>query len=107
MNKLVLKVSAFLALMFFVLTSTFVVAQNDVTMEAGNQQEHIKLLAARKTNPTTIEMEFSNHQKMLIDFYGNTIFRMFQDNSGTGLRPPLAEPPAEILVKNPGNRFRN
>ncbi len=101
MNKLVLKVSAFLALMFFVLTSTFVVAQNDVTMEAGNQQEHIKLLAARKTNPTTIEMEFSNHQKMLIDFYGNTIFRMFQDNSGTGLRPPLAEPPAEILVKNP------
>ncbi len=101
MKKLVLKGSAFLAFMFFVLTSTFVVAQNDVKMKAGNQQEQIKLVAARKTNPTTIEIEFSNHQKMLIDFYGNNIFRMFQDNSGEGLRAPLAEPAAEILVKTP------
>ena len=101
MKKLVLKGSAFLAFIFFVLTSTFVVAQNDVKMKAGNQQEQIKLVAARKTNPTTIEIEFSNHQKMLIDFYGNNIFRMFQDNSGKGLRAPLAEPAAEILVKTP------
>ena len=101
MKKLVLKGSVFLAFMFFVLTSTFVVAQNDVKMKAGNQQEQIKLVAARKTNPTTIEIEFSNHQKMLIDFYGNNIFRMFQDNSGEGLRAPLAEPAAEILVKTP------
>ena len=101
MKKLVLKGSVFLAFMFFVLTSTFVVAQNDVKMKAGNQQEQIKLVAARKTNPTTIEIEFSNHQKMLIDFYGNNIFRMFQDNSGKGLRVPLAEPAAEILVKTP------
>ena len=101
MKKLVLKGSALLAFMFFVLTSTFVVAQNDVKMEADTQQEQIKLLAARKTNPTTIEIELSNHQKMLIDFYGNNILRMFQDNSGKGLRAPLAEPPTEILVKNP------
>jgi alpha-glucosidase (family GH31 glycosyl hydrolase) len=101
MKKLVLKGSAFLAFMFFVLTSTFVVAQNDIKMEAGTPQEQIKLLAAKKINPTTIEIEFSNHQKMVIDFYGNNIFRMFQDNSGKGLRAPLAEPAAEILVKNP------
>ncbi|MCK3684519.1 hypothetical protein [Maribellus sp. YY47] len=38
---------------------------------------------------------------MLIDFYGNNIFRMLQDNSGKEMRVPQAEPPAEILVKNP------
>ena len=101
MSNLVLKSSALLAFMLFVLTSTFVVAQNDVKMEAGTKQEHIKLIAARKANPTTVEIEFSNHQRMLIDFYGNNIFRIFQDNSGEGLRAPQAEPPAEILVKNP------
>jgi len=98
--KLVLKGSAFLAFMIFVLTSTIVVAQNDKKIEAGTQQKQIKLVVARKINPTTVEIEFSNHQKMLIDFYGNNIFRMFQDNSGKGLRAPEAEPSAEILVKN-------
>lgn len=101
MNNLVLKGSAYLMFMFFVLTSTFVAAQNDAKLEVSTQKEEIKMVAARKTNPTTIEIEFSNHQKMWIDFYGNNIFRMFQDNSGKGLRAPLAEPPAEILVKNP------
>ncbi|BAX78834.1 TIM-barrel domain-containing protein [Labilibaculum antarcticum] len=101
MKKLVLKGSAFLAFMFFILTPTFIVAQNDVKTETGTQQEQLKLVAARKTNPTTVEIEFSNYQKMLIDFYGNNVFRMFQDNSGKGLRAPLAEPAAEILVKEP------
>jgi len=101
MEKLVSKSLALLAFIFFVLTSTFVVAQNDVKTEAGNQQEKIKLIAAKKTNSTTIEIEFSNHQKMLIDFYGNNIFRMFQDNSGKGLIAPFSKPSAEILVKNP------
>ncbi|HKI90247.1 MAG TPA: TIM-barrel domain-containing protein [Draconibacterium sp.] len=101
MKNIVLKSSVILVFMFFVLTSTFVVAQNNLKMEARTNQEKIKLVAAQKTNPTTIEIEFSNHQKMLIDFYGNNIFRMFQDNSGKGMRAPQAEPPAKILVKNP------
>lgn len=104
MKKLVLKGSAFLVFMFFVLTSTFVVAQNDVKMEAGTQQEQVKLVTAKKINSTTIEIEFSNKHEMLIDFYGNNIFRMFQDNSGKGLRVPLAEPAAEILVTSPRKR---
>ncbi|TAJ12124.1 DUF5110 domain-containing protein [Marinilabiliaceae bacterium JC017] len=101
MKKIVLKGSAFLAFIFFVLTSTFVVAQNNGKMETGREQEQIKVVAAKKTNASTIEMEFSNHQKMLIDFYGDNIFRLFQDNSGKGLRDPHAEPAAEILVTNP------
>ena len=87
--------------MFYVLTTTFVVAQNNVKINAVANQEKVKLVAAQKINPTTIEIEFSNHQRMMIDFYGNNIFRMFQDNSGKGMRAPQAEPPAEILVKNP------
>jgi len=56
---------------------------------------------AVKLNPTTVEIKFTNQQKMLIDFYGNNIFRMFQDNSGKGLRDPQADPQAQILVNNP------
>ena len=56
---------------------------------------------AVKLNPTTVEIKFTNQQKMLIDFYGNNIFRMFQDDSGKGLRDPQADPQAQILVNNP------
>jgi alpha-glucosidase (family GH31 glycosyl hydrolase) len=101
MKKVVFKGSSFLALLFMVLTSTFVVAKNNGIMEADTQLTQIKLVVAQKINPTTIEIEFSNHHKMLVDFYGDNIFRMFQDNSGKGLRAPLAEPAAEILVNNP------
>lgn len=101
MNKIISKNRVILAFMFYVLTTTFVVAQNNVKINAVANQEKVKLVAAQKINPTTIEIEFSNHQRMMIDFYGNNIFRMFQDNSGKGMRAPQAEPPAEILVKNP------
>lgn len=38
---------------------------------------------------------------MALDFYGENIFRTFQDNSGGIMRAPEAKPEAEILVKNP------
>lgn len=34
------------------------------------------------------------------DFYGDNIVRLFQDNGGGIVRHPLADPPAEILVRN-------
>jgi alpha-glucosidase (family GH31 glycosyl hydrolase) len=101
MKKLVLKGSTLLLLMLLNLTSTLLVAQKEAKMEKETQQEKIKLVEIKKINPTTIEIGFSNHQKMFIDFYGDHVFRMFQDNSGKGLRAPQAEPTAEILVKNP------
>lgn len=55
---------------------------------------------AEKLNSTTIEIQFSDKHTMLIDFYGNNIFRMFQDNTGGKMRMPKADPPAEILVPN-------
>ncbi len=56
---------------------------------------------AKQINPTTVEVVFADDTKKTFDFYGNNIFRLFQDNEGGIIRNPQATPPAEILVKNP------
>lgn len=61
----------------------------------------IPLIGARKINPTTIEILFDNNQRMIMDFYGENIFRVFQDNLGGIVRDPKAKPEAKILVDNP------
>ena len=38
---------------------------------------------------------------MTLDFYGENIFRMFQDNQGGIVRDPQASPEAQILVDRP------
>jgi hypothetical protein len=43
----------------------------------------------------------SDNQRMTIDFYGENIFRIFQDNSGGIIRDPEAKPEAKILVDAP------
>jgi alpha-glucosidase (family GH31 glycosyl hydrolase) len=98
MNKPMLKYSIFLMLLFFVLVPNNSFGQNNTKEEPSSKET---IVAAKKTNSTTVEISFSNHNKMLIDFYGDNIFRMFQDNTGKGLRAPIAEPPAEILIKTP------
>ena len=40
---------------------------------------------------------------MTFDFYGENIFRVFQDNAGGIIRDPEAKPEAQILVNNPRN----
>ncbi|PTN07288.1 TIM-barrel domain-containing protein [Mangrovibacterium marinum] len=101
MKRVVLKSGAFLAFAWLFFSSSLAFAQDETTAKTGSGQEQIEVLTARKTNSTTVEIEFSNQQKMVIDFYGDNIFRMFQDPRGKGLRAPQAEPPAEILVQNP------
>ena len=56
---------------------------------------------AKLLNPTTVELTLANGQRMYIDFYGENIFRLFQDPAGGPIRNPQATPPADILVKNP------
>ena len=53
-----------------------------------------------KINPTTVEVAFGD-ERMTLDFYGDNIFRMFQDNTGGVIRDPEARPEARILVENP------
>ena len=59
------------------------------------------IVGAKKINPTTVEILFPNSQRMTLDFYGENIFRVFQDNSGSVIRDPQAKPAAQILVDNP------
>ena len=76
-------------------------AQNETKTTSLTSKSSVRIIDAKKINPTTVEIEFSNQQKMLLDFYGNNIFRLFQDNSGKGLRDPQAQPEAKILLDNP------
>lgn len=55
----------------------------------------------QKINPTTIEIKLSDNRIMTFDFYGDNIFRLFQDNNGGILRDPEAKPEAQILVDQP------
>ena len=65
------------------------------------------ILGAKKINPTTVEILLSNNQRIMLDFYGENIFRVFQDNSGGIIRDPQAKPEAQILVDNPRKSVRN
>ncbi len=73
-------------------------SQASVIKAESNQQN---ISGAKKINSTTVEVSFSDNQKMLLDFYGDNIFRLFQDNSGKDMRAPEAKPDAQILVDNP------
>ena len=67
----------------------------------GITQQETLIVDVVKINPTTVDILFSNHQRMTLDFYGENIFRVFQDNSGGMLRVPEAKPEAKILVDQP------
>ena len=53
-------------------------------------QPSAKIIRAKKINPTTIEVLMSDNQRMTFDFYGENIFRVFQDKSGGIIRDPQA-----------------
>ncbi|MGL5620611.1 MAG: TIM-barrel domain-containing protein, partial [Tannerellaceae bacterium] len=65
------------------------------------EQTAQSIVSAKIVNPTTVELVFSNNRKMMVDFYGDNIFRVFQDNNGGIIRNPEAKPEAIILVNNP------
>lgn len=64
-------------------------------------QQAKKIVGAKQINSTTIEIQFSDNQRMAFDFYGENIFRVFQDINGGIIRDPEAKPEAQILVDNP------
>ncbi len=65
------------------------------------RQTEVTISSASVLNPSAVEVVFSNHQRMTLDFYGENIFRMFQDNMGGIVRDPQASPEARILVDRP------
>lgn len=65
----------------------------------------VQIVEANRINPTAVELVYANGQRLTIDFYGENIFRIFQDNSGGIVRDPKASPEAHILVKSPRAEF--
>lgn len=90
---------AFVLLTAFPYPSTQAARGEKSSVQATQQSPQI--ISAMKINPTTVEVLFSNKHRMTLDFYGENIFRMFQDNSGGILRDPEAKPEAKILVNQP------
>ena len=70
-------------------------------------EQTMAIQSIRQLNPTTIEIWYANNQHATIDFYGENIFRVFQDNAGGIIRDPKALPEAQILVDNPRKAIGN
>lgn len=63
--------------------------------------DNVTVKAVKQINPTAVELNLEKNQRMTIDFYGENIFRLFQDNHGGIIRDPFATPEAKILISNP------
>ena len=95
-SKMSLKVIALSAAMAFACYAP-VQASND-GIPKGKVESVVQI------NPTTVELRLHDNQRITLDFYGDNIFRMFQDNSGGIVRDPQpmeGYPEAQILVDNP------
>lgn len=68
---------------------------------AGPSVPSLVPTAARKINPTTVEVVLRDNKRVTFDFYGENIFRMFRDDTGGVIRDPEADPQARILVNTP------
>lgn len=71
------------------------------------QEQQVKIVDQQKLNPTTIELQLNNKEHILIDFYGENIFRLFEDENSKTLRNPKAKPPAQILVDHPRSAVKS
>lgn len=66
-----------------------------------------RISGAKKINAHTVEVLFSDSQRMTFDFYGENIFRLFQDIKGGIIRDPKSDPEANILVDNPRKEIQS
>lgn len=91
----------FALVLSFLFSNSSVQAVRRIENTGEVTQQNQTIIGAKKINPTTIEVLLSDNQRVVFDFYGENIFRVFQDNSGGILRDPEAKPEAKILVENP------
>lgn len=97
-----LKTAAITVLLPVVLVGTHCLEAMALPKNAFAMMDDVRIVVkAQQINATTVEILFANQQRLLIDFYSDHIFRVFQDNNGGIVRDPVAKPPAKILVDNP------
>ncbi len=97
------KFTAILFLQIAMFTAFDATAQKPDNTASKTQIDTVRIISAEKLNTTTVEIRLSNQQKMLLDFYGDNIFRWLYDKTGSTFHDPEAQPPAKILVDNPRN----
>jgi len=100
------KKNLFFYLVFLLTITTFSTSAQEVTTPSPSGQEGAKpltIIGVNQINPTTVEVMLSDANRMTFDFYGDNIFRLFQDNAGGIIRNPESRPSAQILVDNPRN----
>lgn len=83
----------------FVCYSSNLAAQKKAAAQQEQKQQQV--LSVQKINATTVELLLSDNQRMTVDFYGDNIFRLFQDSAQNFIRDPKAKPEAKILVDDP------
>ncbi len=105
-SKQASNIKGFKSSISFFLTLVVCVTFSNLQANQGAQDSY-KIITAKKINATSVVVSFSNGQELLVDFYGENIFRLFQDISGEGIRAPKAEPEAHILVTNPKKDLAN
>lgn len=81
--------------------SVHAVAEAAQMMQQPPGAEVSAIREVRQLNPTTFEVIMTRGAILSIDFYGANIVRLFQDPKGGIIRPPVATPPAQILVDQP------
>lgn len=88
---------------------TTLLGQSPVLAQTANKTTPVatSVTHATKLNATTVELKLSNKQHILVDFYGENIFRMLQDAQDSSFRDPEAQPPAKMLVENPRRAVAN
>lgn len=89
--------------LLFILSSFF--TSNTIAQEKNLLST--KIVSAEKINPTTAQLVYTDGHRLTIDFYGENIFRIFEDTTGGIVRNPDAMPPASILVENPRRNVSN
>ena len=92
-----------LAVVFLFLCSVpfLSVQASESSVSSSDVRQVPGILRVERLNPTAVDVLFANNQRMTVDFYGENIFRVFQDNSGGVVREPEAKPAAEILADQP------
>ena len=90
-NKLSKYIVSFYSILLITLPSAW--GQSETTLR--------QVTGIRALNATTAEILFNDSLRMTIDFYGENIFRVFQDPNGGIIRDPEATPEAQILVTQP------
>ncbi len=94
--------SVALACVFFLIASPFFASAQPAVQKTNQVAEKVTIvLGAKKINTTTVELLLSDNQHLTLDFYGDHIFRLFEDPMGGFIRDPEAKPEAKILVENP------